>query len=77
MFLDESKAPAAITLQMNEIEDTIEMVQVATTKDAAKLEERLNMFVVTDPVSQETLEFSNFEECKRKELEFDTHQQYA
>jgi hypothetical protein len=59
---------------MSDIDDTIEMVQLSTEKFAPQLEERLNMFVVTDPVSQESMEFATFEECKRKELEFDTHQ---
>lgn len=75
MFLDQTPAPEAITLQMNDIDDKIEMVQI--TKAVPQLEERLNMFVITDPVNQESLEFNSFEECKRKELELDTHQQYA
>lgn len=62
---------------MSDIDDTIEMIQLTTSKFEPQMEERLNMFVVTDPVAKEEIKFSSFEECKRKELEFDTHQQYA
>lgn len=62
---------------MSDIDDTIEMIQLTTSKFEPQMEERLNMFVVTDPVAKEEIKFSSYEECKRKELEFDTHQQYA
>jgi len=74
MFLDQS-APETITLQMNDIDDNIDMLEMsATTSFEPQIDERLNMFVMTDPASKQSLEFSSFDECRRKELEFDAHQ---
>jgi hypothetical protein len=49
---------------MSDIDDTIEMIETAASK-SSDIEERLNMFVVTDPVSKESLEFTSFDECRR------------